>query len=57
MDSLISFLKTFCRARMFGRVADVKASADFLIKKRDYTVQSITAAAKERGWTFTRGLL
>jgi molybdenum-dependent DNA-binding transcriptional regulator ModE len=30
---------------------------EFLIKKRGYTVESITAAAKERGWTFTQAVM
>jgi len=30
---------------------------DFLVKNRGYTVQSITAAAQEHGWTFTRAVM
>jgi DNA phosphorothioation-dependent restriction protein DptG len=30
---------------------------DFLTKKRDYTVQTITAIAREHGWTFTRAVM
>jgi len=29
----------------------------FLVKKRGYTVESITAAAREHGWTFTRAVM
>ena len=30
---------------------------DFLVKKRSYTIQDITAAAQEHGWTFTRAVM
>jgi len=30
---------------------------DFLLKKRGYTVKSITEAAREHGWTFTRAVM
>ena len=30
---------------------------DFLVKKRGYTVQSITTTAQEHGWTFTRTVM
>jgi len=30
---------------------------DFLVKKRGYTIQSITATAQEHDWTFTRAVM
>ena len=30
---------------------------DFLTKKRDYTVQTITRIAREHGWTFTQAVM
>lgn len=40
-----------CKGNSFTR------DLDFLLQKRDYSVQTITNIAKDHGWTFTRAVM